>query len=75
MRLLIFISRFSSQKLPVDKLGDAFLCMDQYYKLIGSCRVPKSQKDLVKIKQAYSSDFENMRHITVLFKNRVNIFI
>jgi len=49
--------------------------MDQYYKLIGSCRVPNSQKDLVKVKQVYLSDFENMRHITVIFKNRVNNFV
>lgn len=60
------------QKLPVDKLGDAHLCMDQYYKLFGTCRVPKKDKDDIKVMQAYNINYERANHITILYNNKVH---
>lgn len=45
--------------------------MDQYYKLIGTCRVPARQKDIIKIMQSYNVDYSRINHITVIHNNRV----
>lgn len=72
----IFIKIFTnSQNLPTDKLGDANLCMDQYYKLFGTCRIPEKNKDKLKIFQVYNMDLNKSNHITVMFNNRVFILI
>lgn len=63
------------QKLPTEKLGDSNLCMDQYFKLIGTCRVPKRDKDDIKIMKFHKIDFKKVNHITVMFNNRVSYFL
>ncbi len=60
-----------NQQLPVEKHNTAPLCMDQYYKIFGTCRIPQKNKDLVKIHQPYM--FQS-KHITVMYKNRVSSF-
>ena len=57
-----------SQQLPVEKHGTSPLCMDQYYKIFGSCRVPQKKKDIIKLSQPYLT---SPKHITVMYKNRV----
>ena len=57
--------------LPTEKLGESNLCMDQYYKLIGTCRIPRKDKDEIKIMQVYKMSLEKMNHIIVMFNNRV----
>ena len=57
--------------MPTDKLGDANLCMDQYYKMFGTCRIPNKDKDDIKLMQVYNTSLEKSNHITIMFKNRV----
>lgn len=57
-----------SQQLPIEKYLDSPLCMDQYYKIIGSCRIPQRNRDLIKLNQPY---IYASKHITVMYKNRV----
>ncbi len=52
-------------------MGDAYLCMDQYYKLFGTCRIPNRQKDEVNVIQVHNFDLQRTNHISVLHKNRV----
>ena len=58
-----------SQSLPVEKQGNNFLCMDQYYKIIGSCRVPRKFKDEIKMPQPL---MQASNYVTVIYKNRVS---
>jgi carnitine O-acetyltransferase len=57
-----------SQQLPVEKHNTMPLCMDQYYKIFGSCRVPQLKKDMIKLAQPY---INAPKHVTVMYKNRV----
>ena len=57
--------------MPVEKLGDSLLCMDQYYKTIGTCRVPNKLKDDMLVMQSYSIDLNKSNHVIVIYKNRV----
>lgn len=68
---LEFKRYLEEQKLPTEKLGEATLCMDQYYKLFGTCRVPRKDKDEFKVMQAYNIDSSRTNHITVMFSNRI----
>lgn len=51
--LILWIDNFSlhifgcSETLPVEYLGGKPLCMDQYYKVLSSCRIPGPKKDTV----------------------------
>lgn len=58
--------------LPVDKSGGDPLCMDQWYKIIGSCRVPGESMDGMKVMKANQIDFGKSNHIVVMFNNRVS---
>jgi hypothetical protein len=59
------------QRLPVEKMGEASMCMEQFYKLIGSCRLPNRTKDDFRIFQTNSLDTSRTNHITIMYKNRV----
>lgn len=54
-------------------MGKSDLCMDQYFKLIGSCRVPKQSKDEFIITKSEQIDFSVMRHVTIMYKNHVSL--
>lgn len=66
-----FKKNLDDQMLPTEKLGESNLCMDQYYKLIGTCRIPRKDKDEIKIMQVYKMSLEKMNHIIVMFNNRI----
>jgi len=55
-----------SETLPIEKLGGKPLCMDQYYKILSSCRIPGIDKDGVK---SYARSWKPPQHITVIHKN------
>eukprot|EP00057_Strongylocentrotus_purpuratus_P011864 XP_011666338.1 PREDICTED: carnitine O-acetyltransferase [Strongylocentrotus purpuratus] len=57
-----------TQSVPVDKMAGQPLCMDQYYKVLASCRIPGPKKDEVKI---FPPNMPNApKHITVAFNNQ-----
>lgn len=60
-----------SQEFPVEKSGDSFFCMDQYYKLIGTCRIPKKSKDQINIMHIQNFCLTKNNHVTVLHNNKV----
>ncbi|KAK2840763.1 hypothetical protein Q7C36_012342 [Tachysurus vachellii] len=45
--VLDFKKMIDSETLPVEYLGGQPLCMDQYYKVLSSCRIPGPKKDMV----------------------------
>jgi len=47
------------------------MCMEQFYKLIGSCRLPNRTKDDFRIFQTNTLDISRTNHITIMYKNRV----
>lgn len=54
---------FCSETLPVEYLGGKPLCMNQYYEVLSSCRIPGLKKDSV-VNHAKSS--RPPKHITVV---------
>ncbi|CAF0716256.1 unnamed protein product [Brachionus calyciflorus] len=68
---LNFKKIIDNQELPTEKSGDSSLCMEQYYKLIGTCRIPNKDKDLIKIMQTNNLDLDKHSHITVIHNNRI----
>lgn len=65
---LAYKNLIDTQQLPVEKHQDSFMCMDQYYKIVGTTRVPKLGKDELVVHQPYSHD---SKYITVIYKNRI----
>lgn len=51
----------------VDKSGN---CMETFYNVIGSCRVPKSSDDF-KIVDSREMNVNKTNHITIMFNNRI----
>ncbi len=45
--------------------------MDQYYKLFGTCKMPKSNKDVINVMQIFNADVKKNNHITIMYKNKV----
>uniref|UniRef100_A0A672KI15 Carnitine O-acetyltransferase n=1 Tax=Sinocyclocheilus grahami TaxID=75366 RepID=A0A672KI15_SINGR len=45
--VLDFKSMIDSETLPVEYLGGKPLCMDQYYQVLTSCRIPGPKRDVV----------------------------
>ena len=52
-------------------MGDAKLCMDQYYKLFVTNRIPNKNIDDIRVYQVYNIDLDKNSHIIIMFKNRV----
>lgn len=57
-----------SETLPVEKLGNRPLCMDQYYKVLSSCRIPGVKRDEV---ENYTLSWRPPQHIVVAKNNQV----
>ena len=57
----------SSDQLPSDKFGSDLLCMDQYKKLFGTCRIPAPTADRLHV-----YDKAGHRHVAVFFRNSVS---
>ncbi|XP_030636835.1 carnitine O-acetyltransferase [Chanos chanos] len=45
--VLDFKAMIDNETLPVEYLGGKPLCMDQYYQVLSSCRIPGPKKDMV----------------------------
>ncbi|KAA8584695.1 hypothetical protein FQN60_008480 [Etheostoma spectabile] len=58
--VLDFKTMIDNETLPVEYLGGKSLCMNQYYEVLSSCRIPGLKRDLV-VNHAKSS-----KHITVV---------
>lgn len=57
-----------SETIPVEYLGGKPLCMNQYYEVLSSCRIPGLKKDSV-VNHAKSS--RPPKHITVVHNFQV----
>ena len=57
---------YSSDQLPIDRFGSESLCMDQYKKLIGTCRIPAKNIDRLHLYNKTSH-----HHIAVFYRNNV----
>ncbi|TRY98185.1 hypothetical protein DNTS_035009 [Danionella cerebrum] len=61
--VLDFKSMIDSKTLPVEYLGGKPLCMDQYYQVLSSCRIPGPKRDSVL---NYGTGKSPSTHITVV---------
>ncbi|XP_070532909.1 carnitine O-acetyltransferase-like [Ptychodera flava] len=56
-----------SENVPIDMMGGQPLCMDQYYKILSSCRIPGLKRDSVVV---YPGNKANApKHIIVIHNN------
>lgn len=62
------VCMFFSETLPVEYLGGRPLCMNQYYEVLSSCRIPGLKKDSV-VNHAKSS--RPPKHIAVVHNSQV----
>uniref|UniRef100_A0A8C1SUB2 Carnitine O-acetyltransferase n=1 Tax=Cyprinus carpio TaxID=7962 RepID=A0A8C1SUB2_CYPCA len=61
--VLDFKSMIDNETLPVEYLGGKPLCMNQYYQVLSSCRIPGTKRDTVV---NYTLDKRPPTHITVV---------
>ncbi|KAG7262132.1 hypothetical protein CRUP_003944 [Coryphaenoides rupestris] len=61
--VLDFKTQIDNETLPVEYLGQKPLCMNQYYQLLSSCRVPGRRRDSVV---NYAKGTRPSTHITVV---------
>ncbi|KAM7393348.1 hypothetical protein PAMA_008146 [Pampus argenteus] len=61
--VLDFKTMIDNETLPVEYMGDKPLCMNQYYEVLSSCRIPGPKRDAV-VNHAKSS--RPPKHITVV---------
>uniref|UniRef100_A0A673IPU4 Carnitine O-acetyltransferase-like n=1 Tax=Sinocyclocheilus rhinocerous TaxID=307959 RepID=A0A673IPU4_9TELE len=61
--VLDFKSMIDNETLPVEYLGGKSLCMNQYYQVLSSCRIPGTKRDNVV---NYALDKRPPTHITVV---------
>ncbi len=68
----VLIVFFFSNLLPIDRYGSEPLCMDQYKKLIGTCRIPGKTID-----QLYLYNKTGHHHVAVFYRNNVreNLYV
>lgn len=58
----------SSETLPVEHLGGRPLCMNQYYEVLSSCRIPGLRKDSVV---NHAKSCSPPKHITIIHNCQV----
>ncbi|XP_010019209.1 PREDICTED: carnitine O-acetyltransferase [Nestor notabilis] len=61
--ILDFKSMIDNETLPVDYMGGKPLCMNQYYHILSSCRIPGPKRDSIV---NYAKGKSQSRHITVV---------
>lgn len=66
--VLQFKSLIDSESIPVDMMGKSPLCMAQYLKLLGTCRIPQPVRDYVFVAPKGTS-----KHVAVAYKNEFYI--
>lgn len=57
-----------SETLPVEYMGGKPLCMNQYYQILSSCRIPGPKRDSIV---NYAKGKKQSRHITVVHNFQV----
>ncbi|XP_072176698.1 carnitine O-acetyltransferase-like [Diadema setosum] len=67
--IMDFKYMIDTQSVPVDKMGGQPLCMDQYYKILASCRVPGPKIDGVVTYPPNMADAP--KHIVVMYNNQL----
>ncbi|CAK8673643.1 unnamed protein product [Clavelina lepadiformis] len=55
-----------NENLSIDRMGKAPLCMDQYYRILSSCRIPGLNKDS---SECYARSWRPPRHILIIHNN------
>lgn len=58
----------SSETLPVEYMSGKPLCMNQYYQILSSCRIPGPKRDSIV---NYAKGKKQSRHITVVHNFQV----
>ncbi|CAF2585856.1 unnamed protein product [Rotaria sp. Silwood2] len=66
--ILRYRSLIDDNQIPIDHFGSDPLCMDQYRKVLGICRIPAKSIDRLHL---YKKD--GHRHVAVFYRNNVNI--
>ncbi|XP_072310174.1 carnitine O-acetyltransferase [Eucyclogobius newberryi] len=61
--VLDFKTMIDNETLPVEHLGDKPLCMNQYYQVLSSCRIPGLKRDSIV---NYAKNSSPPKHITVV---------
>uniref|UniRef100_A0A8C4V280 Carnitine O-acetyltransferase n=1 Tax=Falco tinnunculus TaxID=100819 RepID=A0A8C4V280_FALTI len=61
--ILDFKTMIDNETLPVEYLGGKPLCMNQYYQILSSCRIPGPKRDSIV---NYAKGKKQSRHITVV---------
>ncbi|XP_010222256.1 PREDICTED: carnitine O-acetyltransferase [Tinamus guttatus] len=61
--VLDFKTMIDNETLPVEYLGGKPLCMNQYYQILSSCRIPGPKRDSIV---NYAQGKKQSRHITVV---------
>ncbi|KAM4647406.1 carnitine O-acetyltransferase isoform 2-T2 [Amazona ochrocephala] len=61
--ILDFKSMIDNETLPVEYMGGKPLCMNQYYHILSSCRIPGPKRDSIV---SYAKGKSQSRHITVV---------
>ena len=64
--LLKYKIDIDNETIPVEKLGNFPLCMDQYYRILSACRIPGISKDGV---HCHAKSWIPPSHITVIHNN------
>uniref|UniRef100_A0A8C9F196 Carnitine O-acetyltransferase n=1 Tax=Pavo cristatus TaxID=9049 RepID=A0A8C9F196_PAVCR len=61
--ILDFKTMIDNETLPVEYMGGKPLCMNQYYQILSSCRIPGPKRDSIV---NYAKGKKQSRHITVV---------
>uniref|UniRef100_A0A8C3Q9Q2 Carnitine O-acetyltransferase n=1 Tax=Geospiza parvula TaxID=87175 RepID=A0A8C3Q9Q2_GEOPR len=61
--ILDFKAMIDNETLPVEYMGGKPLCMNQYYQILSSCRIPGPKRDSIV---NYAKGKKQSRHITVV---------
>ena len=65
--ILKYKVNIDNENIPVEKLGNFPLCMDQYYRILSACRIPGVTKDDV---HCHAKSWIPPSHITVIHNNQ-----
>ncbi|UJR33201.1 hypothetical protein I4U23_020656 [Adineta vaga] len=64
--VLRYRAMIDNDQLPIDRFGNDPLCMDQYKKLIGTCRIPAKRIDRLHLYNKSSH-----HHVAVFYQNNI----
>ncbi|CAF1011037.1 unnamed protein product [Rotaria sp. Silwood1] len=64
--VLLYRSLIDNNQIPIDRFGSDPLCMDQYKKVLGICRIPAKTIDRLHL---YNKN--GHRHVAVFYRNNV----